>query len=231
MVINYLTLFPEVFPVIHDTSILGRARDKKIVDYQLIDIRDYTEDAHHTVDDKAFGGEPGMVMKVEPLDGAIEATKKFDCGDSVIILTDAAGEPFNQEMALELSKKSEITFICGRYKGVDERIKMLHNIRPVSIGDYVITGGELAALVISEAVVRLIDGVIGDIDSAISDSHYDGFLSCPVYTRPMEYKGHRVPEVLLSGNHTKIAEWRKAESLKRTERLRPDLYHKYIGNS
>ena len=228
MLIDYLTIFPEIFPTILDTSILGRARDKGITEYRLIDLRDYAPDKHHTVDDKAFGGEPGMVMMVEPLDRALKENTNGPDGDSAIILTDPAGAVFNQQIAFDLSRKSHLTFICGRYKGVDERIKELYDIIPVTIGDYVISGGEPAALVMTEAIVRLLPGALGNMESAKNDSYYNGLLSSPVYTRPSDYKGHKVPEVLLSGDHAQIEQWRREESLKRTEKLRPDLYQKFI---
>jgi tRNA (guanine37-N1)-methyltransferase len=227
MIINYLTIFPEIFPAFLDSSILGRAKEKGLVEYHLFDIRDYADDEHRAVDDKAFGGEPGMVMMVGPLDRALEASKAKS-GDSIIIITDAVGEVFDHRTAVELSRKPGLTFICGRYKGVDERIKQLYEIRPISIGDYIISGGEPAALVMTEAIVRLVPGVLGNIDSAAGDSFYDGLLSSPVYTRPSEYKGLKVPDVLLSGDHARIQQWRHRQSLERTERIRPDLYRKYM---
>ncbi|MBD3169152.1 MAG: tRNA (guanosine(37)-N1)-methyltransferase TrmD [candidate division Zixibacteria bacterium] len=232
MRVNYLTIFPEIFPGVLETSILGKANEKGLVEYNLIDIRDYAKDKHRMVDDKAFGGEAGMVLMIEPLDNALNSIAGENRKNSAIILTDAAGTPFNQRIAGELAEKEELTFICGRYKGVDERIKGLYNIKPLSIGDYVINGGELPALVMTEAVVRLIPGVLGNIESAEEDSHFNGLLSSPVYTRPAEYKNLKVPEVLLSGNHARIYEWRYKTSLERTERIRPDLYHRYkVENS
>ncbi len=228
MIIDYLTIFPEIFPAVLGSSILGRADNKGIVEYHLHDIRDYASDKHRTVDDKPFGGEPGMVMTIEPLDSALQSLDIKSGEDSIIILTDAGGKPFNQEIAKSLADKSRLIFVCGRYKGVDERIKELYDIMPISIGDYVISGGELAALVITEAVVRLLPGVIGDIESAERDSHYNDLLASPVYSRPSEYKGLRVPEVLLSGNHAKIEEWRKEKSLFRTKEIRQDLYNRYL---
>jgi len=225
VIIDYLTIFPEIFPAILGTSILGRARENRIVDYRLNDLRDYSQDKHHTVDDKPFGGEPGMVMMVGPLDNALGALNPDE--NTAIILTDAAGMKFEQQTAVELSDKSRLVFLCGRYKGVDERIKALWDIVPLSIGNYVVSGGELAALVMTEVIGRLLPGVLGDMDSAIGDSHFNGLLGAPVYTRPSEYKGIKAPEVLLSGNHTRIRQWRHDESLRRTEKIRPDLYQEY----
>ncbi len=226
MRIDYLTIFPEMFSVVLNTSILARAREKGAVEYRYHDIRDFISDKHKVVDDKPFGGEAGMVMKAEPIDNALDSILA-ERENTTILLTDAAGVIFTQEMAKELAENPNLCIICGRYKGVDERIKELYDIIPVSIGDYVISGGELASLVITEAVVRLLPGVLGDMESASADSFFDGLLSSPVYTRPAEYKGLAVPEELLSGNHAHIEKWRQEQALKRTRKLRPDLYRKY----
>jgi tRNA (guanine37-N1)-methyltransferase len=224
------TLFPEVFePYLH-TSILQRARQNELVEVHLHNIRDWTTDRHHTTDDEPFGGGGGMVMKPEPIFAAVEAVLGSPSSCPVILLT-PQGRPFTQKVATELLTTAfqspggslRLAFLCGRYEGVDERIRQHLATDEISIGDYVITGGELAALVVIDAVSRLLPGALGDPDGAQDDSHAFGLLEYPHYTRPAEFRGWLVPEVLLSGNHGKVERWRKEQSLLRTLQRRPDL--------
>jgi len=203
-------------------SILQRAQDKGLVEIYLHNLRDYTTNKWRRVDDYPFGGEAGMVMQIEPVDRAI-ATLKAERNYDEIIYTSPDGELFDQPMANSLSMLQNIIILCGHYKGIDYRIREHLITKEISIGDYVLTGGELAAAVIADATVRLVPGVIGDEQSALSDSFQDGLLAPPVYTRPAEYKGWKVPDILLSGHERNIQEWRLQQSLERTERLRPDL--------
>lgn len=224
MRIDILTLFPEMFEGPLDESILRQAREKGLVDIRLTDIRDYATDRHRTADDYQYGGGGGMVMKPEPVIEALESTLaegERGAGDSVILLS-ARGRLFDQVLADELSLCRRLVLICGRYKGVDERVTSLVT-HEISIGDYVLSGGEPAAMVVIDAVVRLLPGVLGDIESAESDSFQDGLLGPPSYTRPEEYRGMRVPEVLLSGDHEKIRLWRRRAALVATRERRPDL--------
>ena len=185
-----------------------------------VDLRDFTHDNHKTVDDKPYGGGAGMLMKPEPLFEAVESLKN---SKTKVLLTSPSGEPFTQRIAHELANEEHLIVICGHYEGVDERVRQVLVDRDISIGDYVLTGGELAAAVISDAIVRLIPGVIGDEQSALSDSFQDNLLAPPVYTRPADYNGWKVPDVLLSGHQRKIEEWRLQQAHERTARLRPDL--------
>lgn len=220
MKIHYLTLFPEMFEGVLGTSILGRAKDKDLVDYQLINFRDYSGNKHNKVDDYPYGGGAGMVLKPEPIFNAMDDLK-LRAGARVVLLC-PQGARFDQKKAEELSAVDEIVFICGHYEGYDERIRTLVTDE-ISIGDYVLTGGELASMTMTDAIVRLIPGVLSREESHIEDSFSTGLLEHPHYTRPREYRGMRVPDVLLSGNHKDIDAWRKAESLKRTRERRPDL--------
>ncbi len=220
MKIHYLTLFPEMFEGVLGTSILGRAKDKDLVDYQLINFRDYSGNKHNKVDDYPYGGGAGMVLKPEPIFNAMDDLK-LRAGARVVLLC-PQGARFDQKKAEELSAVEEIVFICGHYEGYDERIRTLVTDE-ISIGDYVLTGGELASMTMTDAIVRLIPGVLSREESHIEDSFSTGMLEHPHYTRPREYRGMRVPDVLLSGNHKDIDAWRKAESLKRTRERRPDL--------
>ena len=219
MNIHYLTLFPEMYDGVLNSSILKRAKDKGIVDYNLIDFRDYTEDKHNKVDDYPYGGGAGMVLTPEPIFNAMDA---LEVENPRVILLCPQGEPFNQKMAEDLSTEENIVFICGHYEGYDERIRTLVTDE-VSIGDYVLTGGELASMTMTDAIVRLIPNVISKQESHEQDSFSTGMLKHPHYTRPREYRGMKVPEVLLNGDHKKIDEWRYNESLKRTKERRPDL--------
>ena len=220
MNIHYLTLFPEMYDGVLNSSILKRAKDKGIVDYHLVDFRDYSEDKHNKVDDYPYGGGAGMVLKPEPIFNAMDA---LEVENPRVILLCPQGAPFNQKMAEDLSAEENIVFICGHYEGYDERIRTLVTDE-VSIGDYVLTGGELASMTMTDAIVRLIPNVISNQESHEQDSFSTGMLEHPHYTRPREYRGMKVPEVLLSGDHKKIDEWRYNESLKRTKDRRPDLW-------
>lgn len=203
-------------------SILKRAADKGLAEIHVHNIRDYTTDKHRKVDDYPFGGEAGMVMKVQPVDDCISALRRERNYDEVIFVT-PDGETFNQQIANQLSLLDNIIILCGHYKGIDYRIREHLVTREISIGDYVLTGGELPAACIADAVVRLIPGVLGDEQSALSDSFQDNLLAPPVYTRPADYNGWKVPDILLSGHEAKIAQWRYDQALERTTRLRPDL--------
>ncbi|WP_462420490.1 tRNA (guanosine(37)-N1)-methyltransferase TrmD [Salinicoccus sp. Marseille-QA3877] len=219
MNIHYLTLFPEMYEGVLNSSILKRAKDKGIVDYNMIDFRDYSEDKHNKVDDYPYGGGAGMVLKPEPIFNAMDA---LEVENPRVVLLCPQGAPFNQKMAEDLSTEEDIVFICGHYEGYDERIRTLVTDE-VSIGDYVLTGGELASMTMTDAIVRLIPNVISNQESHEQDSFSTGMLEHPHYTRPREYRGMKVPEVLLNGDHKKIDEWRYSESLKRTKERRPDL--------
>lgn len=203
-------------------SILKRAQNKGLVEFHVHNLRDYSTNKHRKVDDYPFGGEAGMVMQVEPIDRAISALKAEREYDEVIF-TSPDGERFDQPMANRMSLMENIIILCGHYKGVDYRVREHLITKEISIGDYVLTGGELPAIIISDAIVRVIPGVLGDEQSALSDSFQDNLLSAPDYTRPADYNGWRVPDILLSGHEAKIAEWRHEQSLERTRRLRPDL--------
>ena len=219
MNIHYLTLFPEMYEGVLATSILGRAKEKGIVDYHTVNFRDYSGNKHNKVDDYPYGGGAGMVLKPEPVFNAME---EMDLEKPRVILMCPQGRRFDQKMAEELSREDDIVFICGHYEGYDERIRTLVTDE-VSIGDYVLTGGELASMTMTDAIVRLIPGVLSREESHQEDSFSTGLLEHPHYTRPREYRGMEVPEVLLNGNHKLIEEWRREESLKRTRERRPDL--------
>ena len=222
MRIDILTVLPEMFDSPLSCSILKRAQDKGLVDFHIHNLRDYTTDRHRKVDDYPFGGEAGMVMKIEPVDRVITKLKSERDYDEVIF-TSPDGEVFNQPMANTMSMLHNIIILCGHYKGIDYRIREHFITREISVGDYVLTGGEIPAIIISDAIVRLIPGAIGDEQSALSDSFQDNLLAPPVYTRPADYNGWKVPDILLSGHEAKIAQWRHDMSLERTRRLRPDL--------
>lgn len=222
MRIDIITVLPEMIEGTLNTSILARAQAKGLVEIHLHQLRDYSTNRWRRVDDYPFGGEPGMVMGVEPIErciGALKAEREYD----EIIYTSPDGEKFCQPMANELSLLGNIMILCGHYKGIDQRVRDHLITREISIGDYVLTGGELAAAVMADAVVRLIPGAIGDAGSALNDTFQDNLLAPPIYSRPAEYKGWKVPEILLSGHEAKIAEWRMNQALERTRRLRPDL--------
>lgn len=224
MHIDIITVLPELLDSPLNHSILKRAKEKGLVEINIHDLRDYSLDQRHRrVDDYPYGGAAGMVMQIEPIDRAISALKEKRNYDE-IIYTSPDGEMFNQPMANTLSMAQNLIILCGHYKGIDYRIREHLITKEISIGDYVLTGGELAAAVICDSVVRLIPGAIGDEQSALSDSFQDNLLAPPVYTRPAEYKGWRVPDILLSGHQRKIEEWQHEQSVERTKRLRPDLY-------
>lgn len=225
MRIDIISVLPEMIEGAINTSILKRAQDKGLVTFELHNLRDYTLDKHKRVDDYPYGGEAGMVLQIEPIDKAITYLKSQRDYDEVIFTT-PDGEPFVQATANELSLLNNIIILCGHYKGIDYRVREHLITREISIGDFVLTGGELAAAMIADAAVRLIPGVIGDEQSALSDSFQDQLLAPPVYTRPASYKGWTVPEVLLSGHEQKIQEWRYEQALERTKQLRPDLTKK-----
>lgn len=230
MRIDIITVLPEMLEGFFNTSILARAQKKGLVEIHLHNLRDYTTNKHKKVDDAPFGGFAGMVMQCQPIDSCISFLKSQREYDE-IIFTSPDGEQFNQGIANDLSLKGNIIILCGHYKGIDYRIREHLITKEISIGDYVLTGGELAAGVISDAIVRLIPGVIGDEQSAFSDSFQDDLLAAPVYSRPADYKGWKVPEILLSGNEAKIKEWEIAQSLERTKNLRPDLIEKIKKNN
>ena len=222
MRIDILTVLPEMIEGFFDCSIMARAKKKGLADIVIHNIRDYTTDKHRRTDDYPFGGCAGMVMKIEPIDNLITKLKSDRHYDEVIFTT-PDGEQWNQKMANTMSMYENIIILCGHFKGIDYRIREHLITKEVSIGDYVLTGGELAAAVMADSLVRIIPGVISDEQSALSDSFQDNLLAPPVYTRPAEYKGWRVPDVLLSGHEAKIREWEFAQSMERTMRLRPDL--------
>lgn len=225
MRIDIVSGLPKILSSPLNNSILKRAKKSKKVQILTHDLRKFAHDKHKTIDDTPYGGGAGMILKPEPIFECIETLTNKRSYDEIIYLT-ADGETFNQSIANELSLKKNIILICGHYKGIDERVRESLVTREISIGDYVLTGGELAALVLVDAVVRLIPGVISDGESMLTDSFQDGLLDAPFYTRPPEYRGSTVPEVLLSGDHKKIAAWRSQQRLKRTKERRPDLLKK-----
>jgi len=224
---DVLSIFPEMLSSPLNFSLLKKAQEKGLISIGLHDIRNWTSDKHKMTDDAPFGGGCGMVMKVDPVEKAL-AEIKGTGGESQIILMTPQGETFNQKIATELAGKKQIIIICGRYEGVDERIRTCLVDREISIGDFILTGGELSALVLIDAVSRLIPGVLGNAESICSESFSNGLLEYPQYTRPANYKSWCVPEVLISGNHAEIELWRRCESLRRTYKRRPDLLKKII---
>ena len=222
MEFDVFTLLPEVYPPYLDSSILQRARQRGLIDVHVHNIRDWSTDKHHVTDDEPYGGGGGMVMKVEPVFAAVESVLGPESGCPIILLT-PQGRVFTQKIAMELAQHARLALICGRYEGVDERIRQHLVTDEISIGDYVLTGGELPSLILIDAVSRLLPGVLGDPDGPFDDSHASGLLEYPHYTRPPEYRGWGVPEILLSGDHGKIAKWRREQSLRRTRKRRPDL--------
>jgi len=224
MKIDILTLFPEGLKAVLAESVIGRAQKAGKVEITVTDLRSFADDKHNTADDTPYGGGGGMVIKAEIVARGIEAVAR---PDAVRVVLDPAGELFSHRLAVEFSLAPQLVLVCGHYKGVDERATELLNLRPVSIGDYVLTGGEPAAWVVSDAVVRLLPGVLGDFDSAVGDSFFEeGLLGAPVYSKPAEWRGRAVPEALLSGNHARIAEWRYETMLERTRQRRPELLQK-----
>jgi len=225
--VDILTLFPQMFQGPFSPGIFQRAIDHKLVSVNIHNIRDYTHDKHHTVDDYAYGGGAGMIFKPDSIFEAVESIKSDIClekgGELPVILLTPQGRPFSQQIARELSRYSHLILICGRYEGVDERVREYLVTDEISIGDYVLSGGELAAMVVVDAVVRLLPGVLGSEASPLDDSHSAGLLEYPQYTRPAAYRGWSVPEVLLSGNHAQIARWRREQAIIRTLERRPEL--------
>ncbi len=228
MNIDLLTILPEILKGPFEQSIVKRAIEKGIVNLTIHDIRKYSMNKHKTVDDYAFGGGAGMVMEIGPIDNLISKLKSEKEYDEIIYLT-PDGEKYNQKIANQLSTKNNIILLCGHYKGVDQRVRDHLITKELSIGDYVLTGGELAAAIVVDTIVRLIPGVLSDETSALTDSFQDNLLAPPVYTRPAKYKGWKVPDVLLSGKHNEIETWRMNQSVERTKKLRPDLL-KRSGN-
>lgn len=220
MRIDILSLFPEMFRGPFDESIVKRAKEKGLIEIYIHDIRDYTHDRHRKVDDRPFGGGPGMVFKPEPV---FECVEKIGAEDCPLIYLTPQGEPFSQKKAHELSRRERLVLLCGHYEEIDERIREALVGEEISIGDYVLSSGEVPAMVVVDCVVRLIPGVLGDSQSAEEDSFTNGLLDYPHYTRPAEFRGMKVPEVLLSGNHQEIRKWRKQMALERTKKVRPDL--------
>jgi tRNA (guanine37-N1)-methyltransferase len=223
MRIDAISIFPEFFKVL-DISLLGKAQEQSLIDFMAHDLRTFTEDKHRTVDDTPFGGGAGMLMKPEPWGLALDSVLTEQ---SVVVFPSPAGEPFKQATARELSGKQHLVFACGRYEGIDQRVleyaSSKAEVREISLGDYVLNGGEVAAVAMIEAIARLIPGVIGNSLSLDEESHSEGLLEYPSYTKPASWRGMDVPEVLLSGNHAEIAKWRKEQALEKTRRIRPDL--------
>lgn len=222
MRIDIITCLPELFEGPINQSIVKRAQHKGLVQIEIHDLRDYATNKHKTVDDYAYGGGAGMVMMIEPIDRCISGLKSQRRYDEIIYMT-PDGQRLDQQKCNQLSLKKNIIILCGHYKGVDERVRQLFVTSEISIGDYVLSGGELAAMVLSDALIRLIPGVLNDETSALTDSFQDQLLAPPVYTRPADYKGNKVPDILLSGHEGKINEWRTAKALERTQSRRPDL--------
>lgn len=223
---DILTLFPEMFEGPFSTSILSRAREKNLININTINIRDYAEDKHNTTDEPPYGGGAGMVLKVNPIYKAWHDVNEHKSESTHTVLLSPQGQSLNQDKVKELSSYKNLTLICGHYEGVDERVRKSIVDEEISIGDYVLTGGELPAMVLVDAVSRMVNGVLGDNDSSKKDSFYEGLLEHPHYTRPREFAEMKVPEVLLSGHHAKIKRWRLKKSLKRTLNRRPDLLEK-----
>ena len=222
MRIDCITIFPEMFAPMKQ-SIMGRAQSKGLMEFNTVYLRDFAINDYGQVDDVPYGGEPGMVLRPEPLAAAIRSTGVKEDGGKVIYLT-ADGVPFTHKMAKELSKESHLVLVCGHYKGIDDRIRQSEVDLEISIGDFVVSGGELPAMLVTDAVVRLIDGALGNKESGETDSFAQGVLGWPVYTRPEVFEGKKVPEVLLSGHHANIKAWMRQESLKRTQERRPDIF-------
>jgi tRNA (guanine37-N1)-methyltransferase len=224
MRIDILTLFPQIFDSTLNCSILKRARDNGLIEIVLTDIRDFAADNYRKVDDKPYGGGPGMVMMPGPVFESFEHVRTLSPEKGRVIILTPQGQKFDQTKAVELSKEKRLILIAGKYEGFDERIRTGLGAEQISIGDYVLNGGELAAMVIIDAIVRLLPGALGDEDSAKNDSFSNGLLEYPQYTRPEVFRGMKVPEILLSGDHAKIAEWRQQQALERTKKWRPDIF-------
>ena len=230
MRIDIITVLPEILNGPLDHSIIKRARDKGLAEIYIHNLRDYSDDKHRRVDDYSYSKGAGMVMAIRPIEKAVNSLKMERHYDEIIFTT-PDGKLFDQKEANMLSMKKNIIILCGHYKGVDQRVRDHLITMEISIGDYVLTGGELAAAVITDSIIRLLPGVISDETSALSDSFQDNLLSPPVYTRPADYKGMKVPEILLSGNDKLIDDWKHQQAVERTKNLRPDLYQKYLKNN
>ena len=228
MRIDVLTLFPESFPGPLGTSVVGRAFERGIVRFSAVNIRDFSLDARGTVDDKPYGGGPGMLMMAEPVVSAVESVKEEG---SLVILTSPRGRVFDQKLARELAAREHLVIVTGHYEGVDERAIQLAVDMEISLGDFVLSGGVLPAMVIADAVIRLLPGVLGDDESSVDESHSGNLLEYPQYTRPTEFRGIRVPEVLLSGDHGRIAEYRQCERERLTRERRPDMWEKFMSQT
>ena len=222
---DIVSIFPGMFESPFGDSIIQRAREEGLLDLRVHDLRDYSLNKHRKVDDTPFGGGVGMVMNVEPIARVVAAIKK-EVPETRTILLSPGGRPFDQEKAWELSRLPSLTLICGRYEGIDERVRLHFVDEEISIGDYILTGGEIPAMVLVEAISRLVPGVLGDPESIVEESFAGDLLEYPQYTRPRDYQGFKVPEILVSGDHKKIRDWQKAEALKKTARVRPDLLKK-----
>ena len=225
MRIDAITIFPQYFDAL-ELSLVGKARENNLLDIRVHDLRDFTHDKHKTVDDSPYGGGAGMLMKPEPWGEALDEVLG-EGGETIVIFTSPAGELFNQATAYELANAKHLVFACGRYEGIDQRVvdyaQTKAKVRSVSLGDYVLNGGEVAAIAMIEAIARLIPGVIGNAESLVEESHSEGLLEYPSYTKPASWRGYDVPEVLLSGNHALIAKWRREQQIERTNKVRPDL--------
>jgi tRNA (guanine37-N1)-methyltransferase len=226
MRIDIVTIFPSFFDVL-DLSLLGKARQSGLIDVRTHDLRDFTHDRHRTVDDTPYGGGAGMVMKPEPWGEALDAIVGDVSSDALLVVPSPAGEPFTQRVARELASEEHLVFACGRYEGIDQRVVDHYatrmRVRLISLGDYVLNGGEVAVMAMIEAAGRLVPGVVGNPESLVEESHEDGLLEYPSYTKPAVWRGLEVPPVLLSGHHGKVAEWRREQQLERTRRVRPEL--------
>ncbi len=224
MKIHVITIFPDIIYGTLDESIIKRSQEKQLVEFTVHNLRDFSEDKHKRVDDYPYGGSPGMVLKPDPIFKCIESViEEFQISEPNLVFLTPQGKKYSQVKAIELSQKNNLIFLCGHYKGIDERVREYWKMDEISIGDYVLTGGELPALVVIDSVIRLIPGVIGDINSAKTDSFYQNRLDCPYYTRPENFRGMKVPEVLLSGHHAEIKKWQEQKSLERTLQIRADL--------
>lgn len=223
---DVVTLFPDMVTAAASYGVTGRALERNIATLAVWNPRDYTHDRHKTVDDRPYGGGPGMVMKYQPLHDAVVGAKKINTGSRKVIYLSPQGKPITQNLLSEASRISQLILVAGRYEGIDERFVELDCDEEWSVGDYVISGGELAALIVVDAITRLLPGVLGDADSAVQDSHADGLLDCPHFTRPEQLEGRSVPDVLMSGNHADIERWRMKQALGRTWQRRPDLLKK-----
>ncbi|MBD5402744.1 tRNA (guanosine(37)-N1)-methyltransferase TrmD [bacterium] len=229
MIFEVLTLFPEIIQNYCDVSIMKRARESGIFDVKTINPRDFTLDKHKKVDDTPYGGGAGMVLAPQPYIDAYDSITKAE--NSITVMLSPQGEPLNENLVIELAKYNQIIMLCGHYEGYDERIREIIQPREISIGDFVLTGGELPALCLIDAVSRKIEGTLGKIESAEEDSFTNGLLEYPQYTKPRDFRGYKVPEILLNGNHKEINEFRFQQQLERTKKRRPDLYQKYIDNN